>query len=587
MPDTGSRPMVASQRPMVPASNPLTRAPPLSEATKVMPTRASMKNSGEPNVSTSGRTIGMVRASTRAPNTAPKSELIMAAPRARPASPFLAMAWPSTTVAAVVGSPGIPKRIEVMSPVVLVTAAIPSRNANASTGFILKMNGSMRARVVGPPRPGRMPTANPMTMPMSIRPNAGHAKVWSRPVNAERTKSVKQDGPETRGQGGLDLEELVHHRLDLLAADVVDVELRLLGLAHEGRITQRLLEGLAQDLHAILGRARWQRVGAGDGAVVVDGDLDEAAAFGGLGEVDGERHGGQIGSGTWRGLQHDAHLARIQPLAPGRAHARPAPARAGQLSGLGGEPDVGGALVAGDELDGQPQRERRHPDGVVGGARARNVAAELHGRGGGHPVLQAGDPAGLRESAHHVIPRRRADVLELAGLELDALLSQSLAQQQAADEAAHGEPVGLGHPVQVIGEDQAAGARHVLDHDGGVAGNVTAHVAGERPGVGVEAAPGREADEDAHRLAPVEPLVAHALAAREADRDGEHDHDRDRPRGEPPLPWQAPRVASIPRQSRSGVRGRSLILTPMARASALATAGEVGSSPLSPIPLAP
>ncbi len=84
------------------------------------------------------------------------------------------MGWPSTIVEAVVGSPGIPKRIDVMSPVVLVTAAIPRRNANASTGVILKMNGSMSASVVGPPRPGRMPTAKPMAMPISMRPNAGH-----------------------------------------------------------------------------------------------------------------------------------------------------------------------------------------------------------------------------------------------------------------------------------------------------------------------------------------------------------------------------------------------------------------------------
>ena len=166
--------MVANHRPRQPATRPFTRASPLSEATNVIPSSASMKNSGEPKVSTSGRTIGMASASTRAPKTAPKSELMMAAPSARPASPFLAMGWPSTIVEAVVGSPGIPKRIDVMSPVVLVTAAIPRRNANASTGVILKMNGSMSASVVGPPRPGRMPTAKPMAMPISMRPNAGH-----------------------------------------------------------------------------------------------------------------------------------------------------------------------------------------------------------------------------------------------------------------------------------------------------------------------------------------------------------------------------------------------------------------------------
>src|SRR5205807_1591546 len=147
MPVTGSSPIVASQRPRPPASRPFTSASPLSEATNLMQIRASMKNTGEPCVSTSGRTIGIASPSTSAPNTAPTSELIIAAPSARPASPFFAIAWPSTIVAAVVGSPGIPNRIDVMSPVVAVTASMPSRKANASIGVILNTQGSMRASV--------------------------------------------------------------------------------------------------------------------------------------------------------------------------------------------------------------------------------------------------------------------------------------------------------------------------------------------------------------------------------------------------------------------------------------------------------
>ena len=149
-----------------------------------------MKNSGEPSVSTSGRTIGIASPSTSAPNTAPTSELIIAAPSARPASPFFAIAWPSTIVAAVVGSPGIPNRIDVMSPVVAVTASIPSRKANASIGVILNTNGSMRASVVGPPSPGRRPTTKPSAMPISISPNVGHAKTWTNPVRLAWRKSA-------------------------------------------------------------------------------------------------------------------------------------------------------------------------------------------------------------------------------------------------------------------------------------------------------------------------------------------------------------------------------------------------------------
>ena len=145
------------------------------------PSNASMKNSGDPMASTRGRTTGMARASAKAPKTAPTSELMREAPRARPASPFLAMGCPSTMVDAVMASPGMPKRMEVMSPVVAVTADMPRRKEKASTASILKMNGSISANVTGPPRPGRMPTAKPITMPSSISVKVVAVKTCARP----------------------------------------------------------------------------------------------------------------------------------------------------------------------------------------------------------------------------------------------------------------------------------------------------------------------------------------------------------------------------------------------------------------------
>jgi len=56
-----------------------------------------------------------------------------------------------------------------MSPVVSVTTNMPSRKANASTGCIPKVNGSISASVTDPPNPGRIPTTNPMATPSSIR----------------------------------------------------------------------------------------------------------------------------------------------------------------------------------------------------------------------------------------------------------------------------------------------------------------------------------------------------------------------------------------------------------------------------------
>jgi hypothetical protein len=103
---------------------------------KARPTIAIIKSSGEPKLSTSGRTTGTASASATAPTSAPTSELASTAPRARPASPFFAMAWPSRMVAAVVPSPGTPNSTEVISPVVATTACMPSRKAKPSMGAI-------------------------------------------------------------------------------------------------------------------------------------------------------------------------------------------------------------------------------------------------------------------------------------------------------------------------------------------------------------------------------------------------------------------------------------------------------------------
>src|SRR5262245_27594775 len=108
----------------------------------------------------------------------------------------------------------MPNRMDVMSPVVFVTASIPSRNAKASTGFILNTKGSMRASVVGPPRPGRIPTAKPMATPISMSPKVGQAKTWTSPVQLAWATSTIGGSPslggllELRANGG---REAVHH----------------------------------------------------------------------------------------------------------------------------------------------------------------------------------------------------------------------------------------------------------------------------------------------------------------------------------------------------------------------------------------
>ena len=142
---------------------------PLSEVMQAMPITVIMKSSGEPKVSTSGRTIGIDTASAAAPISAPTSELISAAPSARPASPFFAIGWPSTTVAADRPSPGTPNRIDVMSPVVAATECMPSRKANASTGLILKTKGNHQREGRGAADTGKQADQKPST----CRPASG------------------------------------------------------------------------------------------------------------------------------------------------------------------------------------------------------------------------------------------------------------------------------------------------------------------------------------------------------------------------------------------------------------------------------
>ena len=71
-----------------------------------------------------------------------------------------------------------------MSPVVFVTASMPRRKANASTGVILRTKGSMRASVVGPPRPGRMTDDEPDRHADQHQPERGPGEDLDQPGQA-------------------------------------------------------------------------------------------------------------------------------------------------------------------------------------------------------------------------------------------------------------------------------------------------------------------------------------------------------------------------------------------------------------------
>ena len=192
MPEIGSRPMVASIKPMPPETMPLSTSSPLSAATKEIPSSESMKNSGEPKESTSGRMIGMAtrqgrrRRIWRRPGNS-------SAPRQERGPPRRCAPWRGRRQWSMPSSVRRERRTstEVMSPVVAVTAVMPRRNAKASTADILKTNGSISAIAVGPPSPGRMPTTKPMAMPTIIRLKVDKLKHWRKPEIRACNMSMK------------------------------------------------------------------------------------------------------------------------------------------------------------------------------------------------------------------------------------------------------------------------------------------------------------------------------------------------------------------------------------------------------------
>ena len=81
--------MAASIRPRPPAKSPLMSEGPASVPINVIPMIAMTNSSGEPKSRTNGRMIGMEMGERKGADYGADEELIIAAPKARPASPFL------------------------------------------------------------------------------------------------------------------------------------------------------------------------------------------------------------------------------------------------------------------------------------------------------------------------------------------------------------------------------------------------------------------------------------------------------------------------------------------------------------------
>ena len=82
----------------------------------VSPKTPSMKNSGNENANTSGRTTGMSAIKTSVPIMAPRSEADAEMPIANPPRPCRVSGYPSSVVAALGDDPGTLSKIAVTEP---------------------------------------------------------------------------------------------------------------------------------------------------------------------------------------------------------------------------------------------------------------------------------------------------------------------------------------------------------------------------------------------------------------------------------------------------------------------------------------
>ena len=79
--------------------------------------------------------------------------------------------------------------------------------------------------------------------------------------------------------------------------------------------------------------------------------------------------------------------------------------------------------------------------------------------------------------------------------------------------------------IEIVGRLEAAGAGHVLRHDGGMARNVLAEMARHQPSIGIVAAADAVADEERDSLALVEVLDAGGASGLRRSYGVEHDRE--------------------------------------------------------------
>ena len=121
-----------------------------------------------------------------------------------------------------------------------------------------------------------------------------------------------------------------------------------------------------------------------------------------------------------------------------------------RLAAFRSDPDIRGAFVTGNELDGKPEGRFEDPRVIMSGI-ARPGAAYFCWRFCSPELIHAGNTARFGKDADGCVFYRRADVLKLERVKLSPRSPENLAKEEASDKVADGEPVRLGDPIEMIG----------------------------------------------------------------------------------------------------------------------------------------
>src|SRR5215208_698366 len=278
-----------------------------------------------------------------------------------------------------------------------------------------------------------------------------------------------------------------------------DRDFHLLGISEELRVLYRVVEGVAQDADLLRRRARRCDIGALE-YLLADHQLGHFAIL--ILDVFPDRRNAELSElrlRIERNLHQHVELLVAHPVALLRLHARPIPAaHAIDLATLHGERDVDRALITGDDVELRAGRmivqRRIVAGGAPGGAAANNGLVLLR-------VLKGLDLGILegRADAHPAVGS--ADIGDLGWVKLEVgFFIDKRPDDRTGHQGANAAAVLRGDGADIDSGARAAGARHVLDDDVGIAGNVSVHVARNGAGIDVVAAAGVAAHHELDRL---------------------------------------------------------------------------------------